>query len=137
MIFTTCIFATLGRPVFRYAYSGIAQAKRSVIISDRCVERLKKIASPNEYLRVIVDSGGCAGYEYKFNLVDTVNSEEDHLFEKDGAKVIVDDLSLSFMDGATIDYHEEMIRSTFRVVKNPNADTGCSCGASFSVKEDL
>lgn len=56
------------------------------------------------------------------------------VFERDGARVVVDELSLGFLHGSVIDYHEEMIRSSFRVTGNPNMDMGCSCGVSFSLK---
>ena len=56
------------------------------------------------------------------------------VFERDGAKVVIDELSLSFLDGSTIDYHQELIRSTFRITDNPNIELGCSCGISFAMK---
>uniref|UniRef100_A0A914XCN7 Iron-sulfur cluster assembly 2 homolog, mitochondrial n=1 Tax=Plectus sambesii TaxID=2011161 RepID=A0A914XCN7_9BILA len=104
-------------------------------ITDRCAEHLKKIVSPGECLRVSVDGGGCSGFEYKISIDSSVNND-DRVFEKNGAKVLVDELSMSFVKGATIDYVEELIRSAFRVTNNPVAEKGCSCGSSFAVRMD-
>ena len=60
--------------------------------------------------------------------------EDDHIFERDGRAVVVDDASLEFVRGATIDFEQEMIRSAFAVVNNPNSDSACGCGSSFALK---
>lgn len=110
-----------------------AAAAEPLIISDDCVTRLKRVAGQNEMLRIIVEGGGCSGFEYKFDLVDRSNPD-DVLIEKNGAKIVIDDLSLEYVRGSTVDFVEDLIKSAFRIVKNPNAEQGCSCGASFALK---
>ncbi|CAH1262561.1 ISCA2 [Branchiostoma lanceolatum] len=104
-------------------------------LSDSCVKQLKKISETDEFLRVVVEGGGCSGFQYKFEMDKNIG-EDDRVFSKDGVGVTIDKESLDFLKGSTIDYHEELIRSAFRIINNPNADHGCSCGASFSLKLD-
>jgi len=110
-------------------------SKNQLQISDSCIEQMKKIQidEPDCNLRIVVEGGGCSGFQYKFELDSTINSD-DIIFEKENIKVIVDEDSFSFVQGSMIEYHREMIRSTFRISNNPVADSGCSCGASFNIK---
>ncbi|XP_025946614.1 iron-sulfur cluster assembly 2 homolog, mitochondrial, partial [Apteryx rowi] len=104
-----------------------------VYLSGSCVKRLLEIAEGPEFLRLQVEGGGCSGFQYKFSL-DTVINPDDRVFEQGGARVVVDVDSLAFVKGSMVDFSQELIRSSFQVVSNPQAEKGCSCGTSFSVK---
>uniref|UniRef100_A0A7S0N086 Core domain-containing protein n=1 Tax=Pyramimonas obovata TaxID=1411642 RepID=A0A7S0N086_9CHLO len=132
-------------PTLTRWFSSEATTAADLTISDAAVRRIKELheeeagdkpavdESERTKLRVAVDAGGCSGFQYTFELCTKV-SKDDTVFERDGVAIIVDDVSLSFVRGATIDYTEEMIRASFQVVDNPNAESGCGCGASFSAK---
>ncbi|KAK3831483.1 MAG: hypothetical protein J3R72DRAFT_404997 [Linnemannia gamsii] len=109
----------------------------SVIITDNAVKQLKRIAvrekNPLQALRITVDSGGCHGYQYLLDLTDTIN-EDDVVFEKDGARVILDTITLPMVSGSRIDYIEELIGSAFKVLANPHAAHSCGCDTSFEIK---
>ncbi|XP_048831071.1 iron-sulfur cluster assembly 2 homolog, mitochondrial [Brienomyrus brachyistius] len=109
------------------------QTEYKVLLSESCVKRLQEIMDKGEYLRIRVEGGGCSGFQYKFS-VDSARNEEDRLFEQGGVGIIVDEQSLEFVKGSMVDYSEELIRSSFQVLRNPQAEHGCSCGSSFSVK---
>jgi len=85
----------------------------------------------DKMLRVAVLGGGCSGFQDKFDLENTVN-DDDVVIEKDGARVVVDSVSQPFLDGAVIDYKDELIGAHFAIV-NPNATSSCGCGTSFSM----
>ncbi|XP_015242331.1 PREDICTED: iron-sulfur cluster assembly 2 homolog, mitochondrial [Cyprinodon variegatus] len=110
-----------------------SSSEDKVLLTDSCVKRLSEIMEKGEYLRIQVEGGGCSGFQYKFS-VDRNKNEEDRVFEQGGVGIIVDQESLEFVKGSTVDFTQELIRSTFQVLKNPQADHGCSCGSSFSVK---
>ena len=70
-----------------------------------------------------MEGGGCSGFQYKFDFESgPVDEEDDRLFERDGAKVVIDSTSLEYLNGSTVDYHTELIRSAFRIVGNPLAE---------------
>ncbi|XVE96432.1 hypothetical protein REPUB_Repub02eG0221300 [Reevesia pubescens] len=111
----------------------------SVHMTDDCVKRMKELqaseqSSVEKMLRLSVETGGCSGFQYVFDLDDKTNPD-DRVFEREGVKVVVDNISYDFVKGATVDYVEELIRSAFVVTTNPSAVGGCSCKSSFMVKE--
>ncbi|KFQ50477.1 hypothetical protein N334_10332, partial [Pelecanus crispus] len=112
-----------------------------VFLSESCV--LLEITEGSEFLRLQVEGGGCSGFQYKFSLDTVVNPDDRQgrrgvrvvgVFEQGGARVVVDVDSLAFVKGSMVDFSQELIRSSFQVVSNPQAEKGCSCGTSFSVK---
>ena len=101
-------------------------------VTDRAFERLAEIgaADNGQALRVAVEGGGCSGFQYEIALdKPRVN---DLVLDGKGQKVVVDAVSLPFLENATIDYCEELIGSRF-VIENPNATSSCGCGTSFSI----
>jgi iron-sulfur cluster insertion protein len=82
-------------------------------------------------LRLSVDGGGCAGFQYKFGLADAVETG-DVSATRDGVTLVVDPISLDLVRGARVDYVESLGGAAFRV-ENPNAASGCGCGTSFSI----
>ncbi|NWH80438.1 ISCA2 protein, partial [Piaya cayana] len=135
---------TAARPPQRASTSSLGPAQSDpgegrVFLSESCVRRLLEITEGSEFLRLQVEGGGCSGFQYKFSL-DTVINPDDRQGERAvvvvgcGARVVVDVDSLAFVRGSMVDFSQELIRSSFQVVSNPQAEKGCSCGTSFSVK---
>jgi iron-sulfur cluster assembly accessory protein len=124
-------------------------------LSEKCEDQLRSIflkemekgggeegvLERKTILRIGVDGGGCAGFQYTFALVDEKDVKDasgDRVFRgrkfPEEAKVVCDEVSFAYLKGSTVDYAEEMIRSAFEVVKNPNAEQKCGCGVSFEAK---
>jgi len=103
-------------------------------LSENAARRIKAIASSEGrplMLRVAVDGGGCSGFQYRFDLVDTVE-DDDLKVERDDAVALVDVVSLVLLKGSEIDFVDELAGAEFRV-RNPNAKSSCGCGVSFSI----
>lgn len=104
-------------------------------VTDRAFARLAEIntnadADAARALRIAVEGGGCSGFQYSITL--DLPAEQDLILEKDGQKVVIDDVSLPFLADAVIDFTEELIGARF-VIDNPNASSSCGCGTSFSM----
>ena len=121
---------------------GMGDGEDGIRLTEACVARLNELASTasstegaaeGTVLRIAVDGGGCSGFQYSFSLVSAIGPT-DRLFESNGAKVVVDDISFEFVKGATVDYVEEMIKSSFAIAENPNSASNCGCGSSFVAK---
>lgn len=94
-------------------------------------ELLLEENNPNIKLRIFVEGGGCSGMQYGFEFAEDIN-EDDFVVEKEQVKLLVDSMSYQYLVGATIDYKESLMGSSFSI-DNPNAQTSCGCGSSFSV----
>ena len=101
-------------------------------VTDRAFDRLAEIgaADQGQALRIAVEGGGCSGFQYEIAL-DTPNSD-DLVLEGKGQKVVVDEISLPFLENAVIDFTEVLIGARF-TIENPNATSSCGCGTSFSM----
>jgi len=106
----------------------------AIDITPSAAKRVAAIAARQgkpAILRLAVDGGGCAGFQYKFDLADAVASE-DEVATRDGVTLVVDPISLDLVRGSAVDFVESLGGAAFRVT-NPNAASGCGCGSSFSV----
>jgi iron-sulfur cluster assembly accessory protein len=107
---------------------------RSVVVTERAARRIAQIAAgepATPLLRVSVEGGGCSGFSYKFGLVGAAEPD-DLLIEREGARVLIDPVSLDYMAGSSIDFVDDLIGSSFKI-DNPNAAASCGCGTSFSI----
>ena len=106
----------------------------SITISPRAVRRIAEILKAEDaptLFRVSVEGGGCSGFQSRFVVV-SVQAPDDLLVERDGARVVVDPVSLGFLHGAELDFVDDLIGAQFKL-NNPNVTAACGCGTSFSV----
>ncbi|WP_128093175.1 iron-sulfur cluster insertion protein ErpA [Brucella pituitosa] len=105
-----------------------------ITVSESAAKRIAKIISSEPgktALRVSVEGGGCSGFSYKYDLVDD-QSDDDIVIEKHGAKVLIDSISVPYMDGSQIDFVDDLMGQSFQI-RNPNATASCGCGTSFAI----
>ncbi|KAJ1726430.1 [4Fe-4S] proteins maturation [Coemansia biformis] len=110
----------------------------AIELSDSAIGRLKHLSEQRkktQYLRLRVDSGGCYGFSYMLDMVEEPEAD-DIVIDRDGAKMVIDGVSLPLVRGATIDWRDQLIGQAFYVRANPNASGGCGCGSSFEIKMD-
>jgi iron-sulfur cluster insertion protein len=100
-------------------------------VDTKVSEILQEEGNAEASLRVFVQGGGCSGMQYGFTL-ETEQNEDDFVIEQQGVKYLVDAMSMQYLEGAVIDYKEDLQGANF-VISNPNAQTSCGCGSSFSV----
>jgi iron-sulfur cluster insertion protein len=111
-------------------------AEDPIRFTDNALNKIKNLIekdpNPNVKLRVYIIGGGCSGFQYGFKLDAAVN-DDDILIQKENIAVVVDAMSAQYLEGAEIDYIENLQGARFSV-QNPQAETTCGCGASFSLK---
>lgn len=105
-----------------------------ITLSDRAARRIARILAKEAEgmaLRISVSGGGCSGFQYGFDL-DAARNPDDLVIEKDGAMVLIDSVSIPFMEGSEIDFADDLIGQSFQI-RNPLATSSCGCGTSFAI----
>ena len=105
-----------------------------IALTERAARRISEIMArepEGSMLRISVNGGGCSGFAYAFD-VDRTRQDDDIVVERDGATVLIDQVSLPFLEGSTIDFVDDLIGQSFKI-DNPRATASCGCGTSFSV----
>ncbi|MCG6116510.1 MAG: iron-sulfur cluster assembly accessory protein, partial [Mesorhizobium sp.] len=102
--------------------------------SDAAIRRISKILSSADganALRISVEGGGCSGFSYKYDLTGS-GEPDDLVIERDGARVLIDQVSLPYLEGSVVDFVDDLMGQSFQI-RNPNAVASCGCGTSFSI----
>src|SRR3990167_695533 len=115
--------------------NAVNEMATTLVFTDSAAGKVKQLieeeGNPGLKLRVFVTGGGCSGFQYGFTF-DEVQNEDDAVMEKNGVQLLIDPMSYQYLTCAEIDYTEGLEGAQF-VIKNPNAQTTCGCGSSFSV----
>ncbi len=115
--------------------SAAVESATDFSVSASAARRISELAAAEAeqgaMLRLSVNGGGCSGFQYSFDFDNAVN-EDDQTFHRDGATVVIDEVSLELLKGAEIDFVEDLMGAYFQV-NNPNASSSCGCGSSFSI----
>ena len=115
--------------------NAVTEMPAPLVFTDSAANKVKALieeeGNSELKLRVFVTGGGCSGLQYGFTF-DEVQNEDDSVMEKNGVKLLIDPMSYQYLVGAEIDYTEGLEGAQF-VIKNPNAQSTCGCGSSFSV----
>jgi len=113
----------------------VSETQDPLLFTDNAANKVKQLieeeGNTDLKLRVFVSGGGCSGFQYGFTF-DEVANEDDTVMSKNGVQLLIDPMSFQYLAGAEIDYQEGLEGSQF-VIRNPNAETTCGCGSSFSV----
>ena len=122
------VIAVVAEKVLGYNMEQLEISESALI---KIADILAEENNPDLKLRTFVQGGGCSGMQYGFTL-DEIQNEDDFVIEKDGIKILVDSMSMQYLIGATINYKEDLTGNQF-MISNPNAQTTCGCGSSFSI----
>jgi iron-sulfur cluster assembly accessory protein len=105
-----------------------------ITVTERAARRIGEILGrepPGTMLRVSVEGGGCSGFQYKFDM-ERAQAADDLVIRRDGATVLIDQVSVGYLAGSEIDFVDDLIGASFRI-NNPQATASCGCGTSFSL----
>ena len=118
---------------------GVKEAAKSapIVLTEKAASEVKKIVSEQAsteklYLRVRVVGGGCSGFQHKLDLDPAVSDKLDEVYHLNGVDLVVDKRSALYLNGVTVDFHDDLNKRGFSVT-NPSAKTTCGCGSSFSM----
>jgi len=114
----------------------------AITVTEKAAKEVQRIINDEQgkgsmpekiYLRMSVQGGGCSGFQNKLDLDVNVKPEKDEIFEVNGVGVVVDKISLMYLEGATVDFHDDHLNKRGFSITNPNAKGSCGCGSSFSM----